>query len=81
MENNQNGHSYKKAVFSGPEKTVIESILDACVEISAFLRHSPVFKLESCNLFGDKQLHQDVQCDDIIEKHLRKNSLVKGFAS
>ena len=26
-------------------------------------------------------MHQDVECDTIIEKHLAKNPLVKGFAS
>ena len=74
-------HTHKKAVFSGPEASVVQSILDACMEISAFLRHCPIFKLETCNAFGDEQLHQDVQCDDIIEKHLRNNASVKGFAS
>jgi len=37
--------------------------------------------LESQNIFGDQQLHQDIACDEIVEKHLKNNSLVKGFAS
>jgi sedoheptulose-bisphosphatase len=45
------------------------------------LRHSPIIKLESTNQFGDEQLHQDVHCDAVIEKHLERNHLVKGFAS
>jgi fructose-1,6-bisphosphatase len=72
---------YKRAVASGAEGSVVKSILDACVEISAFLRHSPIVKLETFNLFGDEQLHQDIVCDGIIEKHLKLNQLVKGFAS
>jgi fructose-1,6-bisphosphatase len=45
------------------------------------LRHSPVIVLESQNKFGDTQLQQDVHADEIIERHLKKNKLVKGFAS
>jgi len=52
--------------ISGHESSVIRSILDACMEISNFLRHSPIVKLETVNLFGDTQLHQDVKCDEII---------------
>lgn len=44
-------------------ESVIKSILDAANEISSFLRHSPIFKLETSNDFGDEQLHQDVHCD------------------
>ena len=38
-------------------------------------------KLETENKFGDQQLHQDVHCDGVVEKFLRKNPEVKGFAS
>lgn len=37
--------------------------------------------MESTNLFGDQQLHQDIKCDEIVEKHLKGNALVKAFAS
>ena len=51
------------------------------MEISNFLRHSPIVKLETVNLFGDTQLHQDVKCDEIIQNHLKLNPLVIGYAS
>ena len=72
---------YLKPDIQGPESTVILTILQAWQEVSTFLRNSPVISLESTNLFGDQQLHQDVICDEIIEKHLRQNPLIKGFAS
>lgn len=81
MENPKTGRVYKRAVITGDEGSVVQSILNACMEISSFLRHSPIVKLETSNLFGDEQLHQDVQCDEIIEKHLKLNPLVKGYAS
>lgn len=37
--------------------------------------------LETHNKFGDKQLIQDVMTDQLVEKYLRANDLVKGFAS
>lgn len=55
--------------------------MDASIEISTFIRHSPIVELETSNAFGDQQLHQDIRCDEIIEAHLRKNQEVKGFAS
>jgi fructose-1,6-bisphosphatase len=56
-------------------------LLEASKEIAEFLRHSPVIVLETINKFGDQQLHQDIKCDELVEKHLRKNPLIKGFAS
>lgn len=72
---------YIKAEIKGEASSVLQSILDASQEISAYLRHSPIVVLETQNLFGDTQLHQDVHCDEIIEKHLKKNPEVKAFAS
>lgn len=72
---------YLKPDLQGDDASVILSILDASREISYFLRHSPIIALESVNKFGDQQLHQDVECDLIIEKHLKKNPKVKFFAS
>jgi sedoheptulose-bisphosphatase len=72
---------YPLPTISGPEASVIQTILDASAEVATFLRHSPIIVLESTNKFGDTQLQQDVHADDIIEKHLRKNPLIKGFAS
>jgi len=40
-----------------------------------------VSKLESSNTFGDVQLQLDVEADHIIEKHLKSNPHVGGFAS
>jgi fructose-1,6-bisphosphatase len=37
--------------------------------------------LETVNKFGDVQLQLDVHCDELIEKHLRQNPLVRGLAS
>ena len=64
---------YLKPDIQGPESSVIHTLLDASIEISNFLRHSPVVVLKTINKFGDQQLHQDVKCDEIVEKHLRKN--------
>lgn len=72
---------YLKLSLEGEVESIIQSILNAANEISYFLRHSPIFKLETSNDFGDQQLHQDVECDLIIEKHLKLNPLVKAFAS
>lgn len=72
---------YPAAEIGGPEASVLQTILDATAEIAVFLRHSPIIALESTNKFGDTQLKQDVHCDEIIEKHLKKNHLIKGFAS
>jgi hypothetical protein len=67
MEKQKEQREYLTAVIKGGnEATVIQSILDSCIEISSFLRHSPIVKLETSNPFGDVQLHQDVECDKII---------------
>lgn len=81
MENRDHLKNYLVPEITGEAASVIKSILDACLEISSFLRHSPIVKLDTSNLFGDEQLHQDLACDKIIETHLRRNSQVKGFAS
>lgn len=81
MSNPPKAKEYKKLELEGEAASVIQSILDAANEISAFLRHSPIVKLETSNDFGDEQLHQDVHCDEIIEKHLIKNKSVMAFAS
>lgn len=72
---------YPSPQLGGPEASVIQTILDATAEVALFLRHSPIIALESTNKFGDTQLKQDVHADEIIEKHLKKNPLIKGFAS
>jgi len=37
--------------------------------------------LETVNKFGDQQLHLDVHCDELVEKHLRENPMIRGLAS
>ncbi len=81
MDSPTKAKQYLKLQLEGEVQSVIQTILDAANEISSFLRHSPIFKLETSNDFGDEQLHQDVHCDEIIEKHLKLNPLVKAFAS
>jgi len=54
---------YVIAEVKGEASSVLQSILDAAQEISAFLRHSPIVVLETQNAFGDTQLHQDIHCD------------------
>ena len=54
--------------------SVLNTILDAVKDIADALQHTPVMKLETKNTFGDEQLHQDVHCDELVEKHLRLNS-------
>lgn len=66
MEKKTNIREYLTADVQGEQASVIKSILDASMEISNFLRHSPIVKLETSNHFGDEQLHQDVHCDAII---------------
>ena len=61
--------------------SVIESILNAIVEITVTLQHTPVIVLESVNKFGDQQLHLDVHCDEVVQKHLAQNPSVRGIAS
>lgn len=81
MDSHSHPKEYLKLSLEGDVPSVVQTILNAANEISSFLRHSPIFKLETSNDFGDQQLHQDVHCDQIIEKHLRLNPLVKAFAS
>lgn len=64
-----------------PESSLIHTLLAAIKEISKSLEHSPVVQLESKNKFGDLQLHQDIHTDQIVEKHLRENPTIRGFAS
>lgn len=73
--------NYLKPDLQGEEASVIQTILKSAEEVSFFIRHSPIVKLESFNNFGDQQLHQDVVCDEIVEKHLKANNTVKFFAS
>lgn len=61
--------------------SVIESILNAIVEITVTLQHTPVIVLETVNKFGDQQLHLDVHCDEVVQKHLAQNPSVRGIAS
>jgi fructose-1,6-bisphosphatase len=37
--------------------------------------------LETVNKFGDQQLHLDVHCDEVVQKHLALNPSVRGIAS
>lgn len=73
--------SYPEYHFEAKEISVLNSILESVREIAYFLQHSPIVKLETENKFGDQQLHQDVHCDELVERYLRKNPQVKGFAS
>lgn len=61
--------------------SVIETILECVKEISITLQHTPVIVLETVNKFGDQQLHLDVHCDELVEKHLKENPLIRGLAS
>jgi len=61
--------------------SIIDSLLDCIREITIILQHSPVIVLETVNKFGDQQLHLDVHCDEVVEKHMRDNDLVRGIAS
>lgn len=61
--------------------TVIQTLLDAVKNIAKVLEITPVMVLETFNKFGDQQLHLDVQCDEIVEKFLKENPLVRGCAS
>ncbi len=45
MEKKTNIREYLTADVQGEEASVIKSILDAAMEISNFLRHSPIVKL------------------------------------
>lgn len=51
--------------------SVLESLLEAVKEITVTLQHTPVVVLETVNKFGDQQLHLDVHCDEVVQKHLQ----------
>jgi fructose-1,6-bisphosphatase len=61
--------------------SVIDTLLECVREIAVTLQHTPVMVLETVNKFGDQQLHLDVHCDELVEKHLRENSMIRGLAS
>ena len=64
-----------------PEEPVLTTLLSASAHISRFLRSSPTVVLDTSNAFGDQQLHQDVYCDELVEKYLNSNPAIRGFAS
>ena len=59
---------------------MLVTILQCSQEISELMENTPVHKAGSTNVFGDEQLHLDVDSDNLIEKvqpystqHLREN--------
>jgi len=48
--------------------SLLETILQCSQEISELVENTAVHKAGSTNVFGDEQLHLDVDSDKIIEK-------------
>lgn len=48
--------------------SILETLLECSLEISELMENTPVHKAGSTNVFGDEQLHLDVDSDNLIEK-------------
>ena len=60
---------------------VYEAILDACEQITTYIRYNTPNKIDLANEFGDVQLDMDVQIDSIIFDALKECWVVYAAAS
>lgn len=64
------------AQLPAPLRTALASIAAAVVDISFLLKDVAGGYTGGKNDFGDQQLEADVQCDEIIFRHLRDSRVV-----